>query len=234
MTPDEIVASALSGGELSADAGQILWSATTADWPVQNLRPLLRSDNTRAVALGAYVAYELHWQARPLIPELTSLLSYPEPQVRFDAAYALTFCTTEDDAETLGQVLLLLADECSFVQRAAVLFIQHSDRRILNIAMTQAARRRPECGLSECLRLFGKYRPDHKPIRRAQVEWALASENQVIRMFGLGLAVRPRLVIDTCFLDLASKSDDAVVSEHAEAVRKFYRPSEAVVARLER
>ncbi len=62
MSPEKMIELAMSGKD--SGFAPDLWRAVRNGVPIENLRPLLVSNNQEIVALGSYLIYELDVQAR--------------------------------------------------------------------------------------------------------------------------------------------------------------------------
>ncbi len=138
MSPQEMLDQLVSSGDDTGVDSQELYGAFRNGLSIENLRPLLISEYPTARAYGAYQIYELEWLCHSLVPEITKLLSDSNPQIRSDVVKSLRNCTTPNDANALGRLLLLLSDPEPFVQRAAIDFLKYSQRWQLNVAINAA------------------------------------------------------------------------------------------------
>lgn len=227
MSPEEMIRRAQSP-DYDGTYGADLYSAFCSGFPIENLRPLLTSPLPRTRSLGCYLAYELGWPVHPFVPELTDLLNDPHPQNRSDTMIALRACTTRDDGEALGHVLLRLGDEDPFVQRGAMRFVQLCQRWQLRLALKNAANADPPS-------IFGELQhvAQWRPITKDLIECLLAHPDKIAKRLGVGLAARPRLIVDETFLDIAANYDDAECANIVKWARERPLPIYAELRRLD-
>lgn len=192
MSPQEMLDQLVSSGDDTGVDSQELYGAFRDGLPIESLRPLLISEYPLARAHGAYQIYELDWLCHPLIPEITNLLSDPKPQIRSDAAVALSACATPNDADALGRVLLLLSDPDPFVQRAAIDFVRRKCRWRLNIAVNAAAGIATDQIYEEFPGRVGKPYTKYIKITDETIKELLANQHPVAQRFGVGLALQDR------------------------------------------
>lgn len=194
-------------------------------FPLQNLRPLLVSNQPRAQAAGAFIATFLGFRLNGLAPELAGLLGASDPRTRSDAVEALRYCTTPINGDSLGRVLLLLDDSHPGVRWKVVQFICGADPWQLRIGLKNAAEMRPQLPFTLLSRVYGQ----HFRATAGLLKQLLAHEEPLVRRFGAAVAVRPRYVIDENFVEMAMQSDDSEVERIARDGREgFLAPKYAV------
>lgn len=227
MTPENMIRNLLSGKY--GNYSQELYGAFYKGFPIENLRPLLTSDEPEAVSTGSYLVYELGAIARPLVKEIAALLDNPEPQVRSDAIIALRECAGKEDGLALGNIFLKLDDPDPFVRRGAMGYVRYSSVWQLKIAITEAGRMRPST-------IFGEF--SKNPLRyirasKDQLEKLITNPNSIARRFGVGIACRAKLVIDKNYLDVADNCDDEEGLEFVRFTREQAFPRYAIYANIE-
>jgi hypothetical protein len=79
-------------------------------FPVERLRPLLRSKNATVVRAASFIADELGAKAAPLLDTVFDLLNYPDRHVRGDVIGTMLTCTTVKNEKQLAAVIMLLED----------------------------------------------------------------------------------------------------------------------------
>ncbi len=199
----------MSGKE--TDFSQELVSAFRNSFPIENLRPLLVSDDPAILSLGSYIIYELGPKARCLIDDIVPHLGNSDPQIRGTAIIVLKECATKFDAFALGKVIKLLDDPDPFVQRIAMFFVQSCERAMLDVGVLKTAEMYPGTIFEELPNYLGKTIFRLRRARPVSVEILrelLSDESPVANRFGVGLATRPRLVVDESFIALAAQVDD--------------------------
>ncbi|MEM7224667.1 MAG: hypothetical protein AAF495_16935 [Pseudomonadota bacterium] len=210
-------------GKLSND----LHSAFLRGYPIENLRPLLISKSETVLGTAAFLVTELGWVVHPFVAEIVDLLYQPRARVRFDAIQALARCTTPDDGWALGRVLQLLGDPDDFVRGGAMWFIRVSSRWQLRAALDNAAPQKPDSVFSEIQSMYlrrGRY--CSTDIIRAFIK----HPHPIARRFGVGLAARPRLIVDETLLSIAIASEDEEIRDRAAEFRGWIFPADAILS----
>ncbi|MCI5075540.1 hypothetical protein [Oricola sp.] len=228
-----MIAQVLAGG----GDYDLLWSligAVRNGFPVENLRPLLVSENPRITATAAYLAYELGSDMRPVLDDLVPLADHPGAQWRSDIIIAMTDCVGPDNLDALSRIMLAFDDPEPFVHRAAMNFVIGAESLTLVHAVGEAAARFPGSPFETILSmLLGKRtRLDTRSLRMtdARLKQFIDHDEPVVRRFGVGLAARPTYVVDIGRLEIARGCRD----EEGLRVIDFtmHRPR-AELARLE-
>ena len=190
-----------------SDFSQELCSAFWKGFPIENLRPLILAKDPDILSLGAYLIYELGAKVRPLIDDIIPLLDNSEPEIRANAIIALEECATKFDNFALGKIIELLGDPDSFVQRIAMRFVQSCERSLLQAGVLNAARRNPDTIFDMIpIALFRRGRS--VPVSADTLRMLLSHSHPVAQRFGVGLATRPRQIVDEGFIDLAEQIED--------------------------
>ncbi|MBA1140729.1 hypothetical protein [Mesorhizobium neociceri] len=198
-------------------------------FPLENLRPLLTSDNLHTQAAAAYLVAEISprisYRMNCVVAEIADLLDSKIVRIRFDAIEALLGCTTPDDGAILGRVMLGLDDEQAGVRWKVVQFICLAERWQLQLAVENAAARRQDSAFGMLVNAYGRYSmPRSKDLPRL-----LAHPDAVLRRFAAAMAIRPREVIVERFVAMAEQSDDAEIRKIAADCRQGYlRPTYAI------
>jgi len=193
------------------DFSQELWAAFANGFPIDNLKPLLTSTDQKILGLGAYLIYELGAKARPLLDDIVPLLKNSDPQIRGSAIIAIEECATKFDTHALGKVMESLNDPDPFVQRITMRFIQSCERNVLEVGIRKAAEMNPGTIFEELPGYLSKTVFCFRrlvPVSAEILESLLTHEDPVANRFGVGLATRPRLIVDVNFVTLASQLED--------------------------
>ena len=227
MSPSKLIENALSG-EYVPDIGQELLKAFGQGFSVIKLRPLLRSTRPEVRGLGSYLAYELGEKCRPLLNDIVRLLDDENSQIRADAINTLSECITKFDEHALGRIISLLDDPDPFVQRQVIRSIQICGTSELNVGIHSAAAMNPKTVFVRFPKLIGGWRP----ISRRQIEKLWRSENPIARRLAVGMATRPRLVVDDSFLELVEGTDNSEFQMLTQDARKQPRPLNAIGLKL--
>lgn len=216
MTPQDIMSKLLKPGfEGDSTLTFALQSEFNRGFPLENLRPLLTSDNLHTQAAAAFLVAEISskisYNVNCVVAEIADLLDSEVSGIRFDAIEALLGCTTPADGAILGRVMLRLDDEHAGVRWRTTEFIRFADRWQLRLAVENAATLRPDSAFPILAKAHGQhFRATTKGIR-----WLLDHPDALVRRFGAAVAVRPRYVVDEQLLAMAEGSDDAEVREIA-------------------
>ncbi|BCG71032.1 hypothetical protein MesoLj113a_21900 [Mesorhizobium sp. 113-1-2] len=217
------------GFEGDSELTLALQSAFHKGFPLENLRPLLTSDNLHTQAAAAYLVAEanskMSYRMNCVVAEIADLLDSESSGIRFDAIEALLGCTTPADGAILGRVMLRLDDEHAGVRWRVVQFICLAERWQLRLAVENAAALRPDSVFKTLVSAYGHYvTPGAKDLPRL-----LAHPDAVLRRFAAAVAIRPREVIIERFVAMVEQSDDAEVREIAADCRQgFLRPTYAI------
>ncbi len=181
-------------------------------FPIENMRPLLVSDDARVTASAAFIAYELGSMMCPFLGELVALADHVDAQSRSDIIYALTECAGPDDLDALSRIMLAFDDRDPFVHRSAIQFVIVASDRSVGSAVTEAARRFPRSPFEDVLFVLGEDRSRldsrWERITAAKLTELIGHEEAIVRRFGVGLAARPKLVVDVGFLEIARNCRD--------------------------
>ena len=105
-------------------------------YPIENLRPLLHSENERLLDTGLFIADELGRKASPLLGDLFPLLKHPREQVRFEVLCCLQTCTGPSDKLELASAVALLDDAATSVRWKAMDFMRGASRDNLQAALS--------------------------------------------------------------------------------------------------
>jgi hypothetical protein len=197
-------------------------------FPLENLRPLLTSDNLHTQAAAAYLVAEsprISDKMNCVVAEIADLLDSEVSGIRFDAIEALLGCTTPADGTVLGRLMLRLDDEHAGVRWRVVQFICLAECWQLRLAVENAAALRPDSAFKTLIDAYGHYSmPSSKDLPRL-----LKHPDAVLRRFAAAVAIRPREVIVDRFVAMVEQSDDAEIRKIASDCRQGYlRPTYAI------
>jgi hypothetical protein len=231
MSPEEMIALVMAGDERCF--GQELYGAFRKGFPIENLRPMLRSSDPEILGFGSYLVYELGARARGVIDDIVPLLESEYPQVRSDAMIALMGCATRFEGTALGKIICLLDDPDPFVQRGAMRFVQNCEDSQLAAGVFHASRHNPGTVFEDLPPFLGMKWPGHGNISVKGMAKLLSHESPVAKRFGVGLAARPRMVVDDSLLEIAYKYDDEECRCVLDNARSRPTPVGAVVMRLQ-
>jgi hypothetical protein len=190
-------------------------------FPLENLRPLLRSENLYTQGAAAYLVAEmsprLSYGMNCVVADIADLLDSKIVRIRFDAIEALLGCTTGADGIILGRVMLRLDDEVFGIRWKVAQFIRFAERWQLRLAVENAAALRPDSAFPILAKVHGQY----LNATTDTVRWLVEHPNPLVRRFGAAVAGRPRSVVDEQFLAMAEASHDDEVREIAAAAYRI-------------
>jgi len=96
-------------------------------FPVETLRPLLRSDNVFVQRSAAFVASELGGDSRNLVDDLIPLLSSVDRHVSWYAMEALTVCCKGEHIEKFAHVARMLESDDNALRGLAMRLVSNAD-----------------------------------------------------------------------------------------------------------
>jgi hypothetical protein len=236
MSPENMIEQVLAGG----DDYELLWNligAVRDGFSIEKMRPLLSSDDPRVTAIAAYLAYELGAEMQPLLGELIPLADHPEPQCRSDIVHALIECAGPNDLDALSRIMLASDDPEPFIHRAAIQFVIVADGRSLANAVSEAVKRYPGTPFEDIFVLLrnggkGHFFPDWGRIGKGKLRQFIQHPAPIVRRFGVGLAARPKLVVDAEFLEIARDCHDAEGLIMLDHISRRPKPTGARIAKL--
>jgi hypothetical protein len=194
-------------GKISND----LLTEFSRGYPIENLKRLIYSELLSARGTAAFISTELGVRAAPVLRDIASLLEMPTPRARYDALESLWMCATFKDGWAIGAVLQCLDDPWPGVRWGAINAVRIADRRALLAGCKYLKTKYPES-------VYSKFGSAFLRIERGKIEVLeslLAHEDSITRRFAVGLAARPRLVVDEARLLMASGSSNEEISELA-------------------
>ena len=222
MTAEEMMAQVLNPDyeELDGRLSNDLLSAFHGGYPIENLKLLINSDLLNARGTAAFIATELGLKAAPLLEDIASLLEMPTARARYDALEALWKCSTFKDGWAIGAVLRCLEDPWPSVRAGAIDAIRLADRKVLLAGFKYLKTEYPTTIYTE----FGSAFLRAERGKIEVLESLIDHEDPIARRFGVGLATRPRLVVDEARLQTAMKSSDEEISEFATSAKSHVLP----------
>jgi len=172
---------------LSPNAGVImndLLSEFHRGYPLENLRPLLQSQNPDIVNIGAWIASELGEKGSPLLPYVLPLLQHPAKNVRFSIVDCILLWAT--DGAQLAAVTSLLDDPESGVRWKAMDFLSRATMEQLQAALSYLEHAEPNSTYVRGLRwLLSSDASDANAVKAA-----LQNENALLRKYAVVAASR--------------------------------------------
>ena len=197
-------------GDGSALANELL-RAFHRGFPLDNLLPLLESNDPELVRLGAWIQSELGARAIPLASSLPALLRHALKYVRFFALDSVMTCATESDGPLLAAATTLLADSEDAVRWKTVRLLSTLPNQLLQVALSKEQDEEFRHGLRSLL--------SEDPSRDVPV--LISSNSPILRRFGVAAALRSD---KDDLLELAAASGDheieQIASERLEQKRR--------------
>jgi hypothetical protein len=155
-------------------------------YPLENLRRYLRSDQARLVAIGVWIASELGQTAKPLLDDVSALLTHPLKRVRFFSIDCVLLWAGPSDGCALASVIALMDDAETAVRWKVLDFLSRASREQLQGALSYLLITEPKSrhipGLKWMLSSDLK-----KP---KEVIAALHNQDSLTRRYGVVAAVR--------------------------------------------
>jgi hypothetical protein len=153
-------------------------------YPLENLRPLLHSQNQDVVNVGAWIASELGEKGNALLPDVFPLLQHPAKNVRFSIIDCILMWAT--DGAELSAVTRLLDDPESSVRWKTMDFLSLATRDQLQLALSHLAEVEPNSTHVRGLRwLLSSDASDANAVKSA-----LHNENDLLRKYAVVAASR--------------------------------------------
>ena len=222
MTPDDMIAKVLDPEFECLDGGLAndLLREFFRGYPVENLKLLIHSDLSSARGTASFIATELGLLAAPLLVDIASLLTQPTARSRYDALSALRACATYKDGWAIAIVLKCLDDPWPGVRMGAIDAVRVGERQALIAGFNHLKSKDPESVYARFGKAFLKAERGNNEV----IVTLISDKDPIVRRFGVGLAARPRLVVDQTRLKLAATSIDPEVSEYATQATEHVLP----------
>nr|MDT0662604.1 hypothetical protein [Micromonospora sp. DSM 115978] len=197
---DDLVTGLLDGTVADPDtAASDLLSQVFGGYPIDRLRPLLRSERTEAVRAGMWVVSELGERAADLLDDVAGLLDHPSRYVRFFALDSVLAAADRRHGPVLTRAAGLVDDPDDAIRwKTMHLLARATDTQVTAIGGPVGER------FGALLAL-----PDADLIAR------LADADRTARLLAAAAAAR-RAGTDPTALDAAIAADDPEVSSFAE------------------
>jgi hypothetical protein len=210
---ERILATGDADGRL---ANQLIGEFYSGGYPVENLIPLLQSEDDATVKTGAFLVQELGSRAAPLLPEVERLLGHRVSWVKADMLDAALNAATPADGSVLARAVMLVDDPDRVVRSEALSFLAGADRAQLLAALPHVVDRRLSEGLGWLV--------EGDPPEREDVEARLSVDrDRVTRQFAAVAAARTG-ENDLDLLSVVAESDDDELQSFARSsLRRFSR-----------
>jgi hypothetical protein len=187
MTPQEMIEKLLEPG-FAGDgvlANKLLCEFERG-FPIENLRPLLISENENTRATAAFLLTFMGFRVNCFVAEIANLLAAQNPRTRSDAIESLGNCTTPADGAALGRVVLRLDDEHPGVRWKVIQFVRSAQQWQLKLGLENAAALRPDSAFAALLKVHGQ----HFVATDKKLRWLLAHSDPIVRRFGAAIATK--------------------------------------------
>lgn len=155
-------------------------------YPLDNLRPLLRSEDERLVDTGIWIASELGKKGKPLLSDVVPLLRHPRKRVRFFAFDCILLWAGSANKSELASAVCALNDSESIVRRRAMWFLSRASHEQLEAALAYFEPAEPHSIHVPPL----QWLLSHRAADPAEVIATLKSDNPLIRKYGAAAATR--------------------------------------------
>jgi hypothetical protein len=155
-------------------------------YSLENLRPLLHSENERLLNTGIWIASELGEKGKPLLSDVSPLLSHPARRVRYFAIDCILLWAGPSNGRELALAVTLMEDNDSAVRWKAIDFLSRASREQLRAALSHLEVTEPKStSVAGLAWLLGPSGTNPK-----QVVSALQSPNDLLRKYGAVAAAR--------------------------------------------
>lgn len=228
MTADPAKAAALieriiASGDEDGKASNDLLKEFFRGYPLENLLPLLRSEDDEVVRSGAFIAGELGEKARPLLAELVRLLGHQDGWVRSDMLTAVGLAATSGDGEALAQAIALVNHSDGGTRSKALDLLTWLDRARLAVAEGHLSD--PETADCLCWLLS----VEESPTAASEIQAMLTSEGRLPRWFA-GVAAVRRYQRSPDLLRQTVESNDEELRSFAESRLQMFEEKAALQA----
>jgi hypothetical protein len=155
-------------------------------YPVENLRPLLFSDDQDVVTTGVSIASELGAKGSPLLGDISRLIGHPQKRVRFDAIDCLLVWAGPSNKTELASAISLLDDPEAGVRWKVMDFLSRATLEQLEAALSSLEVSEPNSVNVRGLRwLIGSHASDPQDVKTV-----LQSQDEALRKYGVVAARR--------------------------------------------
>jgi hypothetical protein len=181
-------------------------------YPLENLRPLLQSDNSNLISAGIWIASELGREGEPLLGDVLPLLKNPLKRVRFFAIDCISLWATPSNKRALASAVGLMNDNEAAVRWKVMEFLSLASPGQLKAALAYLEDMVPESPHISGLQWLlspGASNPNG-------VESTLQSMDSLTRKYGVVGAARMSKVSQEP-LRYASSVDDPDVKNFADS-----------------
>lgn len=226
MTPGELIDQALNPDIEDRDGlANDLLSEYFRGHPIESLKLLINSDLLSAQSTASFIVSELGLRAAPLIRDVAKLLNHSTARTRYDALETLWKCATYKDGWAIAAVLRCLEDPWHGVRSGAIDAIRLGDRKALLSGFKHLKSEYPKTSYAASGKAFLKAERGNNEV----IQSLMNDEDPIARRFAVGLAARPRLVVDVSRLHLMQASKDAEITKYASNAESHVLPPWALL-----
>jgi hypothetical protein len=181
-------------------------------YPLDNLRPLLLSQNQDVASSGAWIASELGEKGKPLFDVISVLLKHPERRVRFSVIDCVLLWAGPSNKAELASVIRLMDDQEPSVRWKAMDFLARSEQEQLQAALSHMESTEPTSTNIQGLRWLLGPGASHSE----EVMSALQGQDRLMRKYGV-VAARRMAKNNREPLLYAASLDDPDVKDFADS-----------------
>src|SRR6266568_4643449 len=155
-------------------------------FPLENLVPLLRSENERLLDTGIFIASELGEKGKPLLNDVSALLKHPAKKVRYLAIECVLLWAGPTNKLELASAVALLDDAEAAVRRNAMRFLTAASREQLEAALCHLEVTQPKSPHARGLQWLRS--SDSSNAKEVMI--TLQSRDSIMRKYGAAAAAR--------------------------------------------
>lgn len=211
---DRLINRLLQGGN-GTTANELL-KEFFSGYPVENLRPLLASEEESVVKAAAWLFSELGREAAPIFDAVVPLLAHESKYVRFFSIDVVLVCGADREGKAIARAIALLLDAEDAVRWKSLVFIAKASRDQLAASLVHQQSQELQRLTSWLLDV------ENSESHMEHVRTALANEHALHRLFASAAAVRLYLV-SPVLLKVAAESPDREVASFASEQLKLLR-----------
>jgi hypothetical protein len=186
-------------------------------YPIESLRLLLNSSDSKVVDTATWIASELGDCGKSLLPDIAKLLKHKSKAARYFAIDCLLMWAGDKDEREIASVIAMLEDVEPAVRRKAMAFLSRASADQLRAAARYINSAEPESvhvrGLEALL--------NYENCNGMNVRTLLNNTDAICRKYGIVLAVRMFMHDNTCPNPATYTSDDDDISRFATDMSKL-------------
>jgi hypothetical protein len=180
-------------------------------YPVENLRPLLRSQQENQVSTGVWIASELGTRGKPLLDDVVPLLKHPAKKVRFCALDCVLVWSGPANGRDFASAVALIDDPERAVRWKAMDVLTKATPEQIAAAASYLEARDPQS--PQAAKLMWLIRANTPDIAKS-----LTGPERLDRIFAAVAAARSPIAETKELFTHALSNDDSDVRNFAESV----------------